>query len=177
MFDKAEPVYMVNTDEDPVILKINGCSNYLNCKPVADFFDRSMQQGKRNFVIDFGNCTATDSTFLGILTGTALQLRELNPSGSMVFIRLNKRNLEVIRNLGLHRLVKVGSGVSLPSLDPGQSKKITRDTPSEDQRATAKMILKAHQNLVQFEEGNRDKFQDVISFLKKQLENESTNLP
>ena len=172
MFEKADPVYMVNAGEDPIILKINGRSNYLTCQPVAEFFTHSIEQGKRNFVIDFADCTAMDSTFLGILTGAALDLRKSNPPGSMVFIRLDKRNLEVVKNLGLHRLVKIDSEISSPSFDPRKSKEITLHGPDKDQRTTAKMILKAHQNLIQLEEGNRDKFQDVISFLKEQIESD-----
>ena len=173
MFEKAEPVYMVSAREDPVILKINGCSNYLNCQPVADLFTRLIDQGKRNFVVDFGDCTAMDSTFLGILTGTALDLRNFVPPGSMMFIRLDKRNLEVVRNLGLHRLVDIDSSLSSLSFDPRESEEIVPTDSGKDQKATAEMILKAHQNLIQLKEGNREKFQDVISFLKEQLKDES----
>ncbi len=170
MFNKAEPVYMVNAGEDPVILKINGHSNYLNCKPIADFFSRSIEKGKRNFVIDFVDCTAMDSTFLGIVTGVALDLHKLKPPGSLILIRLSKRNLEVVRNLGLHRIVKIDSSEFQLNFDPGQSKAIPLDTVDKDSVASAKMVLKAHENLIQLKEGNRDKFQDVISFLKEQIE-------
>ena len=44
---------------------------------------------------------------------------------------------------------------------------------NESSAATPKMILKAHQNLVHIEESNLNKFQDVLSFLKKQVKEES----
>ena len=48
-----------------------------------------------------------DSTFLGVLAGIALELRKRTPKGSLVLARMGQRNLELIRNLGLHQLLTV----------------------------------------------------------------------
>lgn len=38
---------------------------------------------------------------------------------------------------------------------------------------SARMVLQAHENLVEIDESNRTKFQDVISFLKNQVDRKS----
>src|SRR2546427_100813 len=54
--------------------------------------------------------TSTDSTFLGVLAGAAIELRRKTPPGVLTLARVGERNLELIRNLGLHRLATVDAG-------------------------------------------------------------------
>ncbi len=68
-----------------------------------------LKSGKTRFVIDFLRCTSMDSTFLGVLAGFALELRKRTPKGSLVLTRMGQRNLELIRNLGLHKLLTIDS--------------------------------------------------------------------
>jgi len=45
------------------------------------------------------------------------------------------------------------------------------DSPTgEAELASARLVLEAHENLIEADEGNRNKFQDVVSFLKNQVE-------
>jgi anti-sigma B factor antagonist len=167
---KEEPQFLVNPYDDPVIVKVLGKASFLNSAPVKDLFDRLVKRGKSRFVIDFEKCTGMDSTFLGILAGLGIGLMKTDPPGSVVLCRLGERNLELIENLGLHRLLAVDSG------DPGQA---VADSKSFDQISSAnklsevenaRMVLQAHENLVSIDESNKTKFQDVIAFLKNQVE-------
>jgi len=167
---KEEPQFLVNPYDDPVIVKVLGKASFLNSAPVKDLFDRLVKRGKSRFVIDFEKCTGMDSTFLGILAGLGIGLMKTDPPGSVVLCRLGERNLELIENFGLHRLLAVDSG------DPGQA---CADSESFDQISSAdklsevenaRMVLQAHENLVSIDESNKTKFQDVIAFLKNQVE-------
>ena len=163
-----KPAFLCDAYSDPVILKINGRANYLNCAPVSDFFRSLIAKGKRQFIIDFANCTTMDSTFLGITAGIALDLRNADPPGNLVVCRLNPRNLELIRNLGLHRILTVDSGESLDELRKraeGGMEQLDGKSVSD-----AEMILKAHENLLEVDDSNGRQFQDVIAFLKNQVE-------
>ncbi len=164
-----ESAFLVKAYAEPIVIKINGRASYLNCAPVSDFFARMIENGKKSFVIDFQECQTMDSTFLGIIAGLALDLRKMQPPGSVSLCRLSKRNLELVRNLGLHRIINVGSeefpmvfGNPDEKLNPVKRKEIDN----------AKMILKAHENLVEIEDTNKSKFQDVIDFLKNQVKPE-----
>jgi hypothetical protein len=108
-----------------------------------------------------------DSTFLGVLAGVALDLRKNGWGGSMALMRVGPRNLEIIKNMGLHRLMVVEGG-EMP-VDGGNPVK-TLDCPDRSELENAQLALEAHENLVAADERNRSKFQDVLVFLKTRVE-------
>ena len=167
MADTAKPVYLVDAYSDPVVVRIEGRASFQTTGALHDFFAEMLRQGKKRFVVDFERCASMDSTFLGVVAGAALALRKQQPPGSLVLARPSPRNLELIRNLGLHRLSTVDSG-DFP-MDFGQP-----TTPLPPQTKTelenARLVLEAHENLVSADENNRSKFQDVLAFLKNRVE-------
>ena len=163
MNDTEQPVYQVDVFADPVPVKLSGRCNYLNCNPFRQFLERMLEEKKKDFVFDFENCIGMDSTFLGILASVAMRLRRLDPPGTLVLTHLNERNLELVRNLGLHRLLIVdaaGEASAVQTLAPIASGKVD----------SAEVVLRAHESLVEAEQGNASKFQDCIEFLRNQLE-------
>lgn len=164
-----EPQFLVNPYEDPVIVKINGKASFLNSSPVKNLFDRLVKQGKLRFVIDFKNCSGMDSTFLGILAGLGIQLMRMEPKGSVVLCRLGERNKELVRNLGLHRLLVLDNGDKVPDkTEAGFESVDAREKLSEVENA--RLVLQAHENLVELDASNKTKFQDVIAFLQNQVD-------
>lgn len=167
MPDTATPAYLVDAYSDPVVIRIEGRASFQNSACVNDFFAEMMRQGKSRFVLDFQNCTSMDSTFLGVMAGAALELRKKTPPGSLVVARASQRNLELIRNLGLHRLLTVDAG-GFPMGFDGASTPLQCGERTELEHA--RLVLEAHENLVASDESNRSKFQDVLSFLKNRVE-------
>lgn len=165
------PVYLVDPDSDPVLIRIKGRASLHNSQQIKDFFHQSIREGKRRFVVDFQSCAGMDSTFLGVLAGTAIDLRKTSPAGSLVFCRLGTRNLELIRNLGLHRLATVDTSPSETSLEvaEGAAEKALRG-PKTTELEQARLCLKAHESLIEADKGNVGKFRDVISLLKDRIE-------
>lgn len=165
-----EPNFLVNPYNEPVVVRIIGKATFQNCSPLRDFFNQMAERDKRSFVIDFQKCKGMDSTFLGILAGVGIQMMKLSPPGTVVLSRLGPRNLELVHNLGLHRIMTVDSGdsVSDANLDDAESFPATEGQLSEIENA--RMVLQAHENLVEIDDSNKTKFQDVISFLKNQVE-------
>ncbi len=171
MATETSPVFLVHAAADPVVLVINGRASYLNCAPVAQFFDKLLKQGRRKFILDFSRCTGMDSTFLGIIAGAAIEARRHQPPGSLALMGLSPRNLELVKNLGLHRLVTVDGDAS-PALSAEQAKVLT--TPDHEELANARLILKAHENLCVVDPNNRGKFEDVLAFLKAQVDKDAS---
>jgi len=165
--DTAKPVYLVDPYSDPVVIRIEGRASFLNSACLRDFVNQMLKSGKTRFVIDFLRCTSMDSTFLGVLAGFALELRKCVPKGSLVLTRMGQRNLELIRNLGLHKLLTIDSS------EAGSSAEAC-DTPLEcaprGELENARLVLQAHENLVAADETNRGKFQDVLVFMKNRVE-------
>lgn len=163
MSDPQQPTFLVSAYSEPVVVQINGKANYLNCNTFRDFIEKMRADDKTQFVLDFTNCKGMDSTFLGILAGTALELRKLTPPGVFIICNLGERNHELICNLGLQNLLTIGD--DLPESDGAEFSELQNIEVSD-----ARTVLNAHENLVKADDQNAAKFQDVISFLRNQVE-------
>ena len=165
MSDPAQPTFLVSAYSDPVVVKIDGKANYLNCNSFREFVETIITGGSRHIFIDFDTCKGMDSTFLGILAGTALELRKLTPVGELVVGNLSERNYELICNLGLQNLLTVckDKTEATDDLDALQNQEISDATN----------ILQAHENLTWADKENVSKFQDVIAFLRNQVEKQN----
>ena len=87
--------------------------------------------------------------------------------GSFILARVGQRNLELLRNMGLHRIMTVDSGDFQMNFDKC-NEVLAPEKLSELENA--RMVLSAHENLVSADERNRTKFQDVLDFMKNRLE-------
>jgi anti-sigma B factor antagonist len=166
MPDAAIPVYLVDADSEPVLVRVSGRACFQNSACLRDFVTEMLRRKKTHFVLDFLHCTSMDSTFLGVLAGIALELRKLPEGGSLVLVRMGPRNLELVRNLGLHRLLTVEAGDFSMGFDACSTALQCRD---QSEIEHARLVLEAHENLVQADESNRSKFQDVLAFLKNRV--------
>lgn len=167
MPDPTKPTFLVDAYADPVVVRIEGRASFANSGSLKDFVAEMIRQGKTRFVIDFAACTSMDSTFLGVLAGAALELRRQTPPGTLTLARVGERNLELIRNLGLHRLSTVDAGdFPLNFKDGGQA----LDGKARDEIESARLVLEAHENLVNADAANAAKFQDVLAFLRNRVE-------
>jgi anti-sigma B factor antagonist len=162
-----KPVFLVNAYSDPVVIRIDGRASFVNSGALKSFFAELSRQGRSRFVVDFASCTSMDSTFLGVLAGAALQLRRLDPPGSLTLARVGERNLELIRNLGLHRLATVDAG-GAPVEVSGESRAL--EDAKRDELESARLVLEAHENLVSADAANAAKFQDVLAFLRNRVD-------
>ena len=161
--DSQNPTYLVSAYSDPVAVKINGKANYLNCNAFRDFIEQVVGEGRSHIILDFTNCKGMDSTFLGILAGTAIELRKRSPSGELVLCNLGDRNYELICNLGLQNLLTVAD-------DEACKNDARFECLRDEEVSDARQVLNAHENLAEANAENIAKFQDVIAFLRNQVE-------
>jgi anti-sigma B factor antagonist len=167
----SRPVYLVDAYSDPVVIRLDGRVCHTNSGCLQEFLGQMIAQGKTRFVMDFRHCTSVDSTFLGVLAGAALELRRKDPPGSLTLCGLSRRNLELLRNLGLHRLLTVDAGGFPMDFGPGA---VPLDGGRErGNLESARLVLAAHENLVAADPANRGCFEDVLAFLRNRVEQES----
>ena len=170
MSDDDQPEFIVCVDTDPVIVRINGKANYLNCSPVNDFFDHILSEEPRSFLVDFSKCLGMDSTFLGVLAGVATKTMRQHPPGKVILANLNSQNKQLIRGLGLHHLptVQIEDGMEVSADAESHQRRIEGlDTSKE---ASPEMILEAHERLMKLNRANERRFQDVVKFLRREAE-------
>tara|TARA_B100000035_G_scaffold90107_1_gene75964 strand:+ start:93 stop:593 length:501 start_codon:yes stop_codon:yes gene_type:complete len=160
-----ETHYQVHDSPKAAVLQVLQKASYTNCEPVRNFFDTKFNAGQRSFIVDFANCTSVDSTFLGILVRLALNLRNSENSGKLALVNLNGRNLETVRNLGIHRIAEISSHAveSLKDLE-------SLSENGQDDIACSETIYEAHKTLMNLNEKNLRMFCDVVSFLEQENE-------
>lgn len=105
---REETKYLVGITGDTATMAVIGKANYLNCRNVGEFFSTAIERGCRKIVVDCSQCNGMDSTFLGMVAGAALKIHKTG--GEMVLLNLNDRNMELIDNLGIYKLVSVDGG-------------------------------------------------------------------
>lgn len=167
MPEPAKSIFLVDAYADPVLVRIEGRASFTNSSSLRDFFAEMLRQGKTRFVVDFQPCTSMDSTFLGVLAGVALELRRQTPPGVLTLARVGERNLELIRNLGLHRLATVDAG-NFPMNFGGSA--LPLDVKTRTELENARLVLEAHESLISVDAANASKFQDVLAFLRNRVE-------
>jgi anti-anti-sigma factor len=172
MPDVVPPAFLVDANCEPVMIRVEGRASFQNSASLRDFMSEMRRQGRTRYVMDFKNCTSMDSTFLGVLAGAALDLRKV-VDGSLVLCRVGERNLELIQNLGLHRLLIVDTASCAPCAEKIASATAPVALAPQgklNELENARLVLAAHENLVSVDEANRTKFQDVLAFLKGRVD-------
>ena len=144
-----ETHYQVHDSPKAAVLQVLKKASYTNCEPVRKFFDRKFKAGQRSFIVDFTKCTSVDSTFLGILVRLVLNLRNAEESGKLALINLTGRNLETVKNLGIHRIAEISSHAveSLKDLE-------SLSENGQDDIACSETIYEAHKTLMNLNEKN-----------------------
>ena len=165
---ESTTTFLVSAYRDPVVVQISGRADFLNSQPLSDFFHSMLEMGRSAFVVDFSSCSTVDSTFLGILTSAAIEVEDKGDGHCMVLTRLGKRHLELVKNLGLDNILTLDTSGELcyDELNARRGGEVI-ETGRSCSRET---MLKAHEALVEIDEGNQSKFQDVIAFLKNQVD-------
>ena len=150
--------YLVKIEGDKAFLNIVGKASYLNCRNVSEFFSTVATKGCKHLYINFGECVGMDSTFMGMIAGVALRLRKKR--ADVTLLNLKDRNLQLIENLGIYKLVKIEDNNNLNIVEQ----------ELETSSVSGESMLKAHENLIEADSSNLEKFEDVITFLKKETE-------
>jgi anti-anti-sigma regulatory factor len=126
------------------------------------FVISAIQRGYRRLLVDLENCTALDSTFMGVLAGLALHLKPLN--GSVQLLRLNAPNRDALTTLGLQILL------AMPTADAPATPALQRLDPTPDLANSAASILAAHENLITAAPANRPRFNELVTQLKDEIQ-------
>jgi anti-anti-sigma factor len=148
-------------------VKVVGRGSFQNSGCLKAFYQQLLKDGVTRFVIDLGACTYLDSTFLGILLGLGLKLKDAG-EGRLHILNASPRNLELLRNLGLDRLINVDAQhVELNGVTEKPLEEVECPVPTRAEAAPT--ILEAHANLMEFDARNVPKFKDVVEFLREDL--------
>jgi anti-sigma B factor antagonist len=149
-------------------VKIVGRANFNSSIDFKTLIHALRQKGYRYFVLELAECQLMDSTFLGVLAGFGLKMTGADSAeGGIELLNPNPRITELLENLGVLHLFRVGHGEpNLPddaqNLDPGPAA-----NPSKAEVTRA--CLEAHETLMKINPKNISRFKDVAQFLADDL--------
>lgn len=155
-------------------LRVEGRGTFQNSVQVKTCFQQMMAGGMRNFVVDLERCPMMDSTFLGTLTGAALNLTELG-EGRLSLLNANPRNQHLITSLGLDHILELDTDGRSWVDERRRAAAALQECCSEQagtqsaKIAQAETVLEAHQALASVSEENSCRFHDVIKFLEQEM--------
>lgn len=172
--DNLTDSLLVALHEDVALVRVCGRGSFQNGASLKQFGTSVITQGCQLVIFDMVDCTAMDSTFMGVIAGLALRLKR-ECDGLLVAINLSQKTMSLLTTLGLSRMIETYEAGSAPDSLQAHLAKIvdlsSLDAGDEDNELTLKTMLSAHQDLVKASPENFPKFQDVIEFLHRDLEN------
>ena len=175
---RGEPSY-VKTDHPILVGTFDGFSwircvgkgSFLNSPAVKHFGDERVGAGEKRVVIDLGDCTGMDSTFMGTLAGIAARLNA--SGGNLEIADISERGRQSLEDLGLDCMMAI-----LPANAPwsGRLQEIRSQlappraaSPLPGLKDRAKHVLDAHDSLAGADPRNSGRFAGVISILREDL--------
>lgn len=149
---------MVSLDAERAWIRVSGRGTLSIGPPLREFIQHAEQSGVREAVLDLGECDSMDSTFLGLIAGFAMRLRRAG--GRMLAISPGERVQRLFRTLGVDRLLEVAARPPSEATGAGE---VLGPASVNGARET---LLEAHETLASISEENRERFRDVIEFLR-----------
>jgi anti-anti-sigma regulatory factor len=178
--ESSNGIFVGCASDNRVCVRVVGRGTFQNSQPLRQFALEKIEQGQEEFVVDLGQCRGMDSTFLGVLAGIGLRLRQNGHAATTIqIVHISSRNMELLQTLGLDRLFSMNSDTSPPLAEPEYHQlpdtDLTHLTHPLGKDETADLMIEAHDNLLRADERNASKFRELARFLREAAERHHKN--
>lgn len=161
----VQPVERLDVAENATTayIRVHGRATFKIAPVLRDFIQHELQQSRLGILIDFADCEAVDSTFVGTLTSLSLQCRR-SGRGCIKLFNVPPHVYDVFHTLGLTMVLDLAGAAPSTALayQPAQPGSYSRTD-------IASLMLDAHQTLAQLNDKNALQFRNVIEFLRASL--------
>ena len=151
---------LISHRDDVYFIKVSGRANFEYAVPLRELA-RTLEDF-RCVRMDMSECLAMDSTFMGVLSMIGLKAKR---SGAQVeLVNASEFLTKLLRDLGVTKLftfVTETEGTA-PEYDSAAKK--------ADLLTTAETVTEAHESLIEADNTNAQKFDQVIAFSKQDVE-------
>jgi len=182
----SEPIkgISVGAGSEEVFVRVVGRGTFQNGQPLRRYALEMIERGHHGFVVDLDQCHGMDSTFLGVLAGIGLRLRQGGRHGKITVINASPRSLELLETLGLDRLFGIESNPDAIARHRPPADKDWQRLPDSDvaqlvtplnKDDTADLMLEAHESLIRADHRNEPKFKDLTKFLRDKVDKRKEN--
>lgn len=165
-----EEAVFYKSEGSTVFMRATGHVTALVCPPLkAAVFERLDAQPRvEKIYLDLSGCEYMDSTFLGLIVGTQKRFSRLAASGgerrTMVLLGVNEACKGLLRTIGVLGMIELSD----------EAEPFPAELPrlSGENRASARFLLDAHEELSGLSDENRKRFSTLTSVLKSAVDAE-----
>lgn len=146
--------------------KLTGELRYTNASGMDDLIERLFLQEKTicaQVIVDLNEATFMDSTYIGLLASLARHCQQQRLSKPLLF-SMNTEINQLLQGLCLDSVFEI---VADPTDNSTQLAAIQPELHSDSDKA--RMILRAHEALLELSEHNRHEFQPIVNLLQKEI--------
>ncbi|MCF7791962.1 MAG: STAS domain-containing protein [Victivallales bacterium] len=163
----------VSRNNNGYVIKVTGRATFDCSAPLRNFAENIVAGSVEKIYVDLSECLWMDSTFMGTLSMLGLNAKMANIE--VVIINITNKNFCLLKELGVDKLFKFNN-----HKEPVSIKKERDDLPGcpekkTDQEDMDDTILKAHKTLMEVDEKNVGKFQDVVEMVEKDINKRKQN--
>jgi len=145
-----------------VLIRVEGKGTHLNSHLLKQYLLQCLNENYRRFLVDLSQCCYMDSTFLGMLAGFGIKVKERSLPPVRV-VKATERVRGMFQSLGIDHFFEI-TQETLPSgsLSELPSEGISKETKTLE-------ILESHEKLAEISGANEVRFRDVIALLRKKV--------
>ncbi|HIJ65428.1 MAG TPA: SpoIIE family protein phosphatase [Candidatus Hydrogenedentes bacterium] len=159
------PQVTAASHDNRLFITVWGSASWQESQKVLELCNQARRAGERSVVLDFAHCTHLDSTFLGVLHELATEFDRV--AGCRLEIQhVPHELLKEMSELGLSVVLLHFRPAPLPL--PPSMQPIEATAPIRAQMG--RLLLQAHEALVEADPRNADRFADVLRVLHAQAE-------
>ncbi len=152
--------------EDTAYIRVVGRATFACSTCFRRFVEELLGEGVTRLVVDLNECPNMDSTFMGVLTKFALDLRRKHEQ--LEIARVTPENLRLLVELGVKRLfafsdAELAGGEWLSIYEAGKH--------GDELLEQGKTSLLAHQKLIEADAANEERFGAVVENLAEDVKN------
>jgi len=103
----AEAKILMGREGNLATFKIIGVGTFQSAVGFKATYTELLADGVTVFVLDLGECDLLDSTFLGIILGLALKVRQLAPPGHVHVVQASPMVRSLFRGTGLDQIFEM----------------------------------------------------------------------
>jgi len=147
-------------------IRVKGNASFACAPPLRELAKKLAAEPFGGLKIDLAECTWMDSTFMGMLAMLGLNAKKKGVPAEI--FNASGQNEKLLCGLGLNKVFSFQVGTFDAADTPAAS---VASTPEN----RARNVLDAHQTLMDIDEGNVQKFEKVVEYVKKDIDRMEQN--
>lgn len=158
-----EDRFLYSEADDTIFIKIEGNATMKNSKTLSDLLIEIFKGETRNLVFEMSDCNYLDSTFLGLIAKSALEIKK-NWNSTLYIMNASNMVINGLQQTGIDKFVEK---IEDDNLDLKTSEIEKQDFDNKKDKTIH--ILEMHKTLMGLNEENKETFKNVVDMIEKDM--------